>query len=561
MSILKRYTTRGLMTALSAGAAMGVLGSNAVAQNISAEPPLTLQTDYFGWAASVAGRFEYSDNIGLNNDGAERDEFIFATQFSGGAVTSTNRFTGIVLADLDFSYLLEEEDFNVSQNVGATGTATVADNWLYVDVSGASTRQLIGDNARFSRSFNSGRGQQASVHSFSASPYLYHRMPDQSSVSLRYRYSQVLIDDSESDFTPFFRNFLNDSRSQEAIAQYNSGNLLDRVRFTATAYGNDTQEDGSDALPDFGYRQGVVEGGAQIALSDQFSLSGAAGYEEIDTQDAAALFFNDDELSGVFWRAGFTARPNRRASARIEYGQRYGDDFVDASISYQLTNRINFRAGANRAFRTRAQTNTTRFQEVQTQTLRYVDQLREGGELSPRGVISGATQFAAFNRNTNSQVLGVGVIDSAFAALNLNYGRTRFSLNGRYADSDFGFRQIESLDINANMSREISRKASGYARLGFRNADTMIDADLCQANPLVFGFDITDPLFNAVTACDDLIARNGETNTVIGTLGLQYQLYENVTAFGEYSHTKRFSPVSLLEYSENSVFMGISFGF
>ncbi|MEO1252515.1 MAG: hypothetical protein AAFW81_09235 [Pseudomonadota bacterium] len=561
MAMFNRYTLRGLRNALCAGAGLGVLGSAAIAQGPVAEPPLRLQTDYFGYAASVSGRFTYSDNINLAPDPLSIEEYFFSTAVSGGAITSTNRFTGIVLGDLDFSYLADSSDFNISQNVGATGTATVADNWLYVDVSGQTSRQLIGDNARFSRNINAARGQQANVHSFAASPYIYHRMPDQSSVALRYRYSQVFIDDSDSIFAVLNRNFLNDSRSHEVIATYDSGNLLDRARFNLSAYGVDTTEDGSGFLPEFGYRQGAVEASGQVALSRAFSLSGAVGYDEVETDDAAALFFDDEELSGVFWRAGFTASPNRRLNARIEYGERYGDDFVDADISYRVTERLTFAAGANRRFVTRAQNSSNRFREVQAQTLLYADQLRRGDEGSPRAVIDAANQYASILNGTNAQTIGVGVVDQAYAALSTNYERTSFTLSGNYSDSDFGFRMIEAFDINANLRRRLSRRILAYGNVVYRFADTVVDTATCEANPLVFGINTLDPLFDVVEGCAALANQNGATNTIIGSIGGEYQIYENVAAFAEYSYTERFSDVDFLEYSENTAFIGVRLDF
>lgn len=557
MTVLNRYSRKGLARALYAGVSAGALGGAAVAQTEPIEPPLTLQTDYFGYAATVAGRVGYSDNIRLQPDGRERDETILSTIFSGGAITSTNRFTGLLVGDLDFSYLIDENDFNVNQDIGATGTLTLADNWLYLDVSGKTQRQLIGDNARFSRNINSARNEQASVHSLAASPYLFHRRPDNSTLTLRYRFSQIFVDDSESDFGGINQSFLNDSQSQEILANYSSGRLLDRVRFSLTAYGNDTQESGSAILPEFGYRIGTLEGAAEVALSRQFALSGAVGYDEVETDDAAALFFDDEELSGLYWRAGFTARPNRRTRARIQYGERYGDDFIDADISYRLTQRTDFRAGAQRSFRSRAQTINSRFRDTQIRTLQFADLLRQGEELSPRGVVDAANQYSSLLSGVSAQTIGVGIVDSAFASLNTQYERTDISLTANYSDADFGFRQIDTLSINGLVDRDLSRQASAYVGVSFRRADTFVDTATCEANPLVFGLNAFDPLFDPVVECADLAASNGVTNTVSGVIGVDYRFFENVSGFAEYSHAQRWSEIDDLEYGENTIFVGL----
>ena len=561
MGILNRYTKGGLAKALGCGVSLGVLVSAASGQSLNADPPLRLQTDYFGYAASVGGRLAYSDNITLAPDGFEEEEFIASTVFSAGAITSTRRFTGVLLADLDLSYLIDESDFTVSQDIGAAGTATVVDNWFYVDVAGQTSRQLLGDNARFSRNINAGRGEQANVHSFAVSPYLYHEMVDRSSASLRYRFSQLFVDDSDSVFGVLDRDFLNDSTSHEVIANYDTGGRFDRLRFSLSAYGADTSEDGSGVLPDFGYQQGAVEGAMEFALNRKFSISGAVGYDEIDTEDATALFFDDDELSGVFWRAGFTARPNRRLTARIEYGERYDDDFIDARVNYQLNQRTSFNAGANRTFETRAQDLTTRFRDTQVQILDYAALLREGGESSPRNVISAANQFGSVISGVNAQTVGVGITDTAFATFATARDRTQFTLGARYSDSDFGFRDIKTFSAGARVNRQLSRRLTGFLEVDFRRSDTEINEAVCIANPLVFGLGGFDPLFDPVAECAALAASNGVTNTIIGAVGADYRVFENVSAFAEYSYSQRWSEIDFLEYDENFVFVGLRVDF
>lgn len=561
MGITNKKTRGGLAVALCAGVSVGALASLATAQRLNADPPLRLQTDYFGYAASVAGRIAYTDNIQLAPDGFEEDEFIASTVFSGGAITSTNRFTGLIIGDLDLSYLINSEDFNVSQNVAGVGTATLLDNWLYFDVSGQTSRQLIGDNARFAGNINSGRSQQANVHSYAASPYLYRLRDDGSSVTLRYRFSQVFIDDSESVFGAIDENFLNDSLSHEVVAEYDSGSKFDNVRFTLSAYGNDTTEDGSGVLPEFSYQHGAVEGQVEIPITRKFSISGAVGYDDLETDDAASLFFDDEDLSGVFWRAGFTARPNRRTSMRVEYGRRFDDEFIDAAITHRISPRLNLTAGANRSFTSRSRSIDARFRESQLATLQYADLLRQGEALSPRSVINGANRYATLFSGLNAQTVGVGLVDSAFAALDGDFGRTRVALSGAYSDSDFGFRNIEAFAARGNVTRDLTRHLTGYVGLNFRHADTNVDQDTCEANPTIFGLDAFDPVFDPVANCASFVAANGVTNTLTGLIGADYRFYENVSFFAEYSHTERWSEVTLLEYSENFAFAGVRLDF
>lgn len=551
-----------IMARLFAGVATAaLLAGQASAQALNADAELQLRNNYLGYAASVSPRVTYSDNINLQRDALAESEYIFSTQFTGGAVIATQRASGIILGDLDFSYLADDTDFVVNQNIGATSTFTAADNWLYFDVSGQTSRQLIGDNARFSTNINSARGQQANVHSYNVSPYIYHRMADQSAVELRYRWSQIFVDDSSTDINPTTGNFLNDSRSHEALLSYESGNAFEVVRFRTTVYGIETLDDGSDVFPiPFEYRQGSVLTEAQVALNSKFALSGAVGYDEVDTDQAAAIFFDEDQLSGLFWRAGFTARPGRRARIRIEYGRRFDDEFIDADISYEISSRLVFNASASRTFQTRAQAVSSQFRASQLQTLDFVERLRSNEAISPRGLIEAANRFAGVS-GAGAQTIGLGVTNSAFAALNGAYGRNNFSLSGNYNDTNFGFREIVAYGISLNARRELSRRLSVTGDVSWRNIDTTIDQATCLSDPRIFGFDTTDPLFDPVAECVARGAEEGVADTIIVGAGASYRIYENVAAFLRAAHATRTSDNPLLEYDENVVTLGVSLDF
>lgn len=542
---------------LLAGCA-ALVASSAIAQVAGPSAPLRLRTDYFGYGASVSPRVSYTDNIQLAPEGLEEDSFIGSTLFSGAAIWSSSRFTGILNGDLDFSYIDEGSDFVVNQDIAATTTTTVVDNMLYVDVSGQTSRQLLGENARFSSNVNAARRQRANVHSFAASPYLYHQFPNASTAELRYRYSQVYIDDDNAGANPFAGGLLNDSSAHEIVASYESGRLFDRLRFTATAYANRTVEDGAAFAPDFEYEQGSASLAAQYFLNERFALSGAVGYDEIDTETVPGLF-DDDDLSGVFWRAGFFAQPGRKLTARIEYGRRYDDDFVDAAVTYQLSRRFQFTAGANRSFQTRAQAVSGEQRALQRQTLEFADRLREGQTLSPEGIIQAANRFA--RGGVNAQTFGFSTTDSAYARLAGAYDRLQLSLAGNYQDSDFGFRQNTVYGATFDIRRQLSRRLTAYARAFYRHADTDFDPAVCQANPFLFGFDVDDPLFDPVAACEAFALNNGRTKTAGGDVGISWRIYRNVSAFAEYGRTNRFADSALLEYAENTATAGLTIDF
>ncbi|MEM9704610.1 MAG: hypothetical protein AAF850_00895 [Pseudomonadota bacterium] len=542
-----------LLMTVSGGVASAALG-----QATAPQAPLRFKTDYLGYAASVSPRLTYTDNVDLAPSPFERDDLIASTLFSASAIYSRRRFTGIIGGDLDFSYLTQANDFRVNQNIGGVGTVTLKENWLYIDVAGQSTRQLLGDNARFSINQNAARGQRADVNSYSVSPFLFHRFADQSAVEARYRFSQVFIRDRNSDVNPGFDDFLNDSRAQEVFAAYETRPIIDRLRLRASLYGNETIQSGSSILPRIKYRQGTAQLEGEYALTRQVSLLGAVGYDEIDT-DTPVPFFDDDRLSGVFWRAGVGLRPGRRSQLRLLYGRRYDEDYIDAALTYQVSPRVTAVAGASRLFQTRTQGVASQFRDRTLQTLAFADRLREGETLPARDVIAIANRIGG--ERFEAQTLGIGATDVAYGGLNAVFDRTTASVNVIYEDSDFGFRDIQTVGVAATATRQMTRRLRAYADGFYRRADTGVDTATCAASPFLFGFNSTVPGFDAAQSCGDFAALSGVTNTIGGRVGAAYTVYRNVSLFGEYAHTTRFSPIEPLEYQENAVTVGVTLDF
>ncbi|MEO0399757.1 MAG: hypothetical protein AAF224_10115 [Pseudomonadota bacterium] len=519
------------------------------------QAPLSFKTDYFGYSASVSPRVGYTDNINLGRDGTEQDEFIASTVFTANAIYSAPRFTGLMSADVDLSYLTEQADFNVNQRVAGAGTFTVSENLAYFDVSGSTSRQLVGDNARFSQNLNAARDQRTNVHSFSLSPYLNRRFEDKSAAELRYRFSQVFVGDQNN---AVLAGLLNDSRAHEVTASYNTGEKLDRLTIGVTAYGARTEEYGSADGLEFDFEQGTLLGEVEYEITPRFSLTGAVGVDEIRS-DAPETLIPTEDLSGLFWRSGFRYRPGRKTDIRLEYGRRYDDDFVNGFISYDISRQFRFQARASRDFITRAQAVNSQFGITQRSILDFADQLREGDPRSPEGVIAAANRLNA--RIDNAQTIGVGASNSAAASLIGLLGRTQFNATVNYNDDEFGFRDIETIGGSLSVERQVSRQLTGYASAFYRFADTEVDFDLCLANPGFFGFDTTEPTFETFASCASFAAVNGETNTVGGRIGARYQLYRNLAVFGEYFHTTRFSEQPLLEYEENLFQAGLTLDF
>ncbi len=555
MSPLPRKAKK-LLLATAAGMVASHAAALAQQQDQGPQAPLRFRNDYLGYGLAVGPRVSYTDNIQLAPSGFEDDEFAASISSNGSAILSNNRFTGIIDGSLDVSYLTDQAELVANQDIAAVGTATVSDNLLYIDVAASSTRQLAGENARFSQNVNAGRNQRVNVHNFAVSPYLNHRFANGSAAELRYRFSQVFIENNNAN--PFGQTIDGDSRTQEVVATYNSGNAFDRLEIGATAYGNRTRDYGSSVLQDNEFEQGTVQGDVQFALTERFAVTGAVGYDEVSTT-APANFIPEDQLTGLFWRAGFRAQPGRKTDVRLEYGRRYDDDFIDARIRYDLSPRVSFNARASRSFQTRSQAVATQFEALQRRTLDFVEGLRNGGTGEAADVVDALTRVS--RSRLGAQQIGLGVSNTANAGLSGVFGRTTLGAYANYQDTDFGFRQIETIGVGLSANREISRRMSGYTDLFYRRVDSTADVTSCLLDPTLFGFDTTLPAFDAAAACGSLVGFEGETDTVGGRVGVAYRVYKNVSAFGEYAHTERFSQNALQEFGENSFTAGIQMEF
>lgn len=555
MNPLPRNAKRAL---LATAALVAVSQAGALAQQQQSGPtaPLQFRNDYFGYGLAVGPRVTYTDNINLAPSGFAQDEFAAGMQSNGSAIYANNRFVGIIDGSLDVSYLFNQGKLVASQDVGGVGTATIADNLFYVDVGASSSRQLAGEDARFSQNVNAGRVQRVNVHNFVVSPYLNRRFSNGSAAELRYRVGQVFIDsnNNNSNQAIFNRN----ARTQEVSANFTSGSMFGRLDADVTAYGIKSRDYGSQLLQDFEYEQGTLQGDFQFAVTDRFALAGTIGYDEVDTS-APSAFISEDRLTGVFWNAGFRAKPGRKTDLLLKYGRRYDGDFITGNLRYDFSERIHFSANAGRTFQSRANVVATQYQAQQRRILDFVETLRADGIGDAQGIVDSMTRVS--RQRFGAQQIGLGVSNQVNASLSGDFGRTSVGIYGGYHDTDYGFRTIETIAAGLGAQRQFSRRMTGYTNLFYRRVDATGDVTPCLADPAAFYFDVTAPGFDPVAACDALIGFAGELNTIGGRIGLAYRLYQNVSIFGDYAHTERFSQSTAQEFGENTFSAGLQLEF
>ncbi|NHK26944.1 TIGR03016 family PEP-CTERM system-associated outer membrane protein [Parvularcula flava] len=517
----------------------------------------------------VSPRVTYSDNVELAPEGFEQQDALASVYMSGGALVDRVRFKGIVNGSIEVgSYLNPPEvggealyDRTVfSPNVIAGGTTKLVDNLFYFDLAASAREQALDETTRSSGGTSlAGNQRLANSYAVSASPYLFRRLGSEATIEARYRYVAVSVDDDQS--VEGIDDYLNDSQSHELIAEYSSGRLFDRVGFSVRAFANSTEETGSQVLPEVDFSQASISGDLRYAMNRKVSLVGTVGYDDVETNGTSP--FDDDDLSGTFWKAGVALTPGRRSEASLELGERYGGTWVDASASWRYSSRLQFRLSANNRLMTTAQAQAERFNVLQEETLSYAEELRQLGNLTSENILERVLEFNEGLSDLTRQQAGLSRSTGVYADMIAQAPRSSLVLRTGYDKSDFGFEEIDTWSISGLLNHRISRRLDAYARANYQDSSGEIGGSLedcltaLRQNPDNAG--MTDAMLQAICQSGEGLAL--DTRTLILSAGLDYLLFRDLNAFAALSRSQRFADTPANEYVENSVTVGLSYDF
>jgi uncharacterized protein (PEP-CTERM system associated) len=247
-------------------------------------------------------RETYSDNYTLAPSGSEKSGFI--TEIAPGfTVTALGRRS-------QFSATYQARSVNYTggtsssfQNyLNADGRAELIDDLLFVDgmanISNVSTSPF-GPQALDS---SYATGNRSEVRTYTISPYARKRYGSLAQGEVRYTHQGVSSD------TGGFASYNNDRLN----ANVSSGEAFrtlgwDLAGSTQNSHYSDLNSVRSDYL----------NGTLRYRLTEQFSLTGSAGYERYTYQSLG------DEPSGASWSVGFDWKPSARTSLAATAGRRF----------------------------------------------------------------------------------------------------------------------------------------------------------------------------------------------------------------------------------------------
>lgn len=521
------------------------------------------------WALRVSPRVTYSDNVELAPEGFEQQDALASVFLSGGALVDRVRFKGIVNGSIEFGRYIDPPQTGGEQlydravfspNVVAGGTTKLVDNLVYFDIAASAREQALDETTRSSGGTSlAGNQRLATAYAVSASPYLFRRLPGDATVEARYRYVAVSVDDDQS--VEGVDDFLNDSRSHELLAEYSTGRLFDRIGFSVRAVANTTEETGSEVLPEVDFNQKSLSGDVRYAMNRKLSLVGTVGYDDIDTNGTSP--FEDEDLSGTFWKAGVAIIPGRRSEASVELGERYGGTWIDAEASWRYSSRLQFRLSANNRLMTTAQAQAERFSVLQTETLSYAEELRQLGNLTSANILDRVLDYNEGLSGLTRQQAGLSRANAVYADVIAQSTRSSLVLRTGFDKSDFGFEEIETWSVSALLNQRISRRLAAYGRANYQDSNGEVGGSLedcltaLRQNPDNAG--MTDAMLQAICESGEGLAL--DTRTLILSAGLDYVLFRDLNAFTALSRSQRFADTPANEYVENSVTVGLSYDF
>jgi uncharacterized protein (PEP-CTERM system associated) len=254
-------------------------------------------------------RETYSDNINLAPSGSEQSSFI--TEVAPGF-----RLTGVGRrARLTASYQARGATYsnnafgsNLQNYLSATGNAELAEDLLFIDgsanISNLSTSPF-GPQALDSSYATNNRSE---VRTYTISPYARKRYGSLAQGELRYTHQGVSTD------TPGFANY-NSDRLNLNVA---NGEAFRVLGWNVAATREQSRYSSLDSVT-----SDYLNGGVSYALTEQFRVTGSAGYERYTYQSVA------DSPRGASWSVGFNWAPSSRTRLDASAGRRfYGSAYM-----------------------------------------------------------------------------------------------------------------------------------------------------------------------------------------------------------------------------------------
>lgn len=424
----------------------------------------------------------YTDNVDLSTGPNKKSDVVF-TVTPGLVISGTGRRVQLNLT-YDPRYFIAASDGRDQFRHNLTGVANVEviKDHFSIDARASVSPQFasLGGSRSFSgANFTTNRRLR---QTYSVSPTLTNQFGSFADVQIKYTYRFQAIEDPAAN-DPFGTTIPN-TEDHDVSFDINSGRRFDRLRWRI--FGD--YERAERTLGRTSKDRRVV-GEVEYRIVRWLGLIGRGGYEEIIDSTLRR------DVDGATWEAGARFNPSQRTDVVVRYGHVRGGKRLTVDANYQWRR---WRFGAQ-------------YRETITTSQRIVS-----GAVDNFLVDQGGNFVDPFGSPIQSGGLVFGFINEAFERKRLQFDitleqkRTTYRIRAyreeRTIDATGG--NEEDIDIDLEIRRELSRKASARVRVNYRRTD-----------------------FNAGMARID--------NFYGGRVSYDYSFSQYVTGSLEYSYTRR----------------------
>lgn len=439
---------------------------------------------------------------GTNLDNASLDERLADTPVPPDLTPNEDgsSFEGTTTA-LGFG-LSQEQEFFVRPDLTASATARIVDELVYVDVAGIAQQQVISLRDAIQAEADGQLGDVTTFVGGSVSPYVNRQVAGNGTVEARLRASAVIVADEQFELLEGLgpdgeplpargdQRFANDSVSTEALVEYASGQLFDRVAFGLRASAARSEESGSDVQDEVELIRLTASGDARYDLGRNLAITAELGYDEVELEetdvgaadmevtdgmddgtgdddplpstDVIDLAGRESDFSGVFWSVGAEYAPSTRSRLAVAVGERFGGLQVNGQLTYRPTPRLSVTGSAERVLGVGTQQGLQNAIGLNSRTLQIVEQLAQVQSGSARQLLDRAVGFQGGFSNIQQQQFGVQLRDVYRLSAAYTARRTDFGLAVSFDQSEFGedteARENERLAVQGSVQRTVTRR-------------------------------------------------------------------------------------------------------